>query len=372
VPLAEARRQTEAIHVQISQGLDPVELRQAQRRRVITFKEAAELVHQSLLPTWKGQGDSKHAQQWINTITAYAFPKLGRMPIHEIDTPHILNVLKPLWLTKAETARRLKQRIHAIMAWAKTAGHRSGPNPVLDVDQGLPRQSKGRKHHTALPFAEVPQFITDLRGFNANLTVRLAFELLILTATRTSEVLEAQWSEFDLKKACWTIPASRMKAGREHRVPLSARAVEVLTLAQALRQPSDYVFPGRVKGRPLSNMAFLQVLRRMDSKVTAHGFRSSFRDWSAEKTNYPNEVCEMALAHTVSNQVEASYRRGDLFERRIGLMNDWATFVQTLPQADLTREDESHESPDGANMVSNSTSLGVAIFSGGQGIQAAM
>ena len=219
------------------------------------------------------------------------------MPVDAIATPDVFKVLAPIWLAKAETARRIKQRMHAVFDWAKASGYRSGDNPVDGVAKALPRQAERANHHAALPYEKLPDFIASLRQSGVAEPTRLAFELLILTATRTSETLLARWSEIDLDEALWTIPAERMKAGRAHRVPLAPRALEILERAKLFAGPSQLVFPGRDPDRPMSNMIFLMVLRRMELDITAHGFRSSFRDWAAERTNFSREVCEMALAH---------------------------------------------------------------------------
>jgi integrase len=247
--------------------------------------------------------------------------------VDQIDTPDVLKVLSPIWLTKPETARRVRQRIRTVLDWAKAAGFRTGENPVEGVAKGLPKQTDRDEHHTALPYAQVPAFVQKLRESGGSEIVRLAFELLILTASRTGEVLGGRWTEFDLQQKVWTVPADRMKASRPHRVPLTDRALEIVARAKEIGGRSDYVFPGRSGTKSLSNMALLMALRRMNLDITAHGFRSSFRDWAAEQTNFPREVCEMALAHSIENRVEAAYRRGDLFEKRRELMEVWATFT---------------------------------------------
>ena len=254
-------------------------------------------------------------------------PSLGDLRVDHIDTPAVLKALAPIWLTKPETARRVRQRIGTVLDWAKAAGHRSGDNPVEGVLKGLPKQTDRDTHHAALPYAQVSSFLERLRSCGASESARLAFELLILTATRTGEVLGATWSEIDLERGLWIIPAKRMKAGREHRVPLAPRCIEILSRAKELAGVSDYVFPSRSPTKPLSNMVLLMTLRRMRIDVTAHGFRSAFRDWASEQTSYPREVCEKALAHTIPNKTEAAYRRGDLLEKRRELMVTWSRFA---------------------------------------------
>jgi integrase len=324
VSLAEAREKAAAYRKVARDGGDPLgERRQAQAAAVPTFAEAAERVHAEHKASWK---NPKHAQQWINTLRQYACPIIGSRPVDQVRTPDVLNVLTPIWLTKPETARRVRQRIKTVLDWAKAAGHRSGENPVDGVARGLPKQTSRPVHHAALPYAQVPAFLQRLGASDNGEMVRLAFEFLILTATRTGEVCYATWPEVDLVAAVWTIPANRMKAKRSHRVPLSPRCLEILQRAKDLGN-SPYVFPGRSGRQGLSNMAFLMILRRMELDITAHGFRSSFRDWAAEATSFPREVAEMALAHAVENRVEAAYRRGDLFEKRRELMNAWNGFL---------------------------------------------
>ena len=220
----------------------------------------------------------------------------------------------------------MRQRIGAVLDWAKAAGHRAGDNPVVGVTKGLPKQSERPEHHAALPYADVPAFVARLRGSDRAELTKLAFEFLILTAMRTSEVRGTEWQEVDEAEALWTVPAGRMKKRREHRVPLSGRALDIIKSARVLGDGSPLVFPGRNPTKPMSNTIFEMTLRRMQVPVTTHGFRSSFRDWAAETTNLPREVAEMALAHTVGNKVEAAYRRGDLLAKRRELMELWSTF----------------------------------------------
>jgi integrase len=264
------------------------------------------------------------------TLRDYAAP-LRRLPVDKITTDDVLSVLKPLWNEKPETAARLRGRIERVLDAAKAQGQRSGENPARwrgHLDQLLPkRQRLTRGHHAAMGYTDVPAFMAELQARQA--TASLALEFTILTAARSGEVLGARWDEFDLDRAVWTIPASRMKAGREHRVPLSRRALKVVKAMHDARN-GDFVFPGQKPGKPLSVMALEMVLRRMKIKdVTVHGFRSAFRDWAAERTNIPNEVCEAALAHVIENKAEAAYRRGDLFDKRRKLMEAWAAYCAT-------------------------------------------
>lgn len=322
--LAEARDKAYEFRRIAKNGGDPLAEKRTREKVIPTFQEAAEKVHAEHEATWK---NPKHAQQWINTLKQYAFPNLGQTKVDQIDTPDILKVLEPIWLGKQETARRVRQRISSVFDWAKAAGHRSGDNPVEGVIRGLPKQPDKKGHHDALPYDQVPSFLSKLKASQSNEITKLAFEFLILTAARTSEVLCAEWSEIDWDESLWTVPATRMKAGREHRVPLPPRAIDLLRQAKKYAGDSNLLFPGRDPQKPMSNMVFLQALRRMELPVTAHGFRSSFRDWAAETTNHPREIAEMALAHTIANKVEAAYRRGDLLEKRRALMNDWGSYV---------------------------------------------
>jgi len=323
--LAEAREKAAAYRKIARDGGDPIEQLRAATVVVPTFKLAAEQVHLEHKASWS---NGKHQQQWINTLVHYAYPVIGETAVDQVTTPDILKILGPIWLTKQETARRVRQRIGTVLAWAKAAGHRTGDNPVEGVSKGLPKQGAKDKHHAALPYAEVPGFVTSMRATGSDMRAKLAFEFLILTAARTSEAIQATWAEIDLVAKLWTVPADRMKAKRVHRVPLSNRCIEILAEAKKLSDKSDFVFPGRSLKLPLSNMTLLTILRRMKVDATTHGFRSSFRDWAAEKTSFPRELAEMALAHTIENKVEAAYRRGDLLEKRAEMMQEWANFLQ--------------------------------------------
>jgi integrase len=322
VPLIEARELATTYRRIARNGGDPLEQRRRERQEIPTFAKAAEQVHGEYAVSWANE---KHRAQWLTTLTEYAAPVIGNLRVDQISTPDVLRVLGPIWLTKPETARRVRQRIRTVLDWARAQGYRSGENPVSGVKDGLPAQPTRNGHHAALPFDDLPQFITDLRASDAGETVRLAFEFLILTAMRTGEVIGAKWDEID--GATWTIPAERMKAERPHRVPLSDRCLEILARTKELAGDSEFIFPGRADDKPISNMAFLMTLRRMGREITAHGFRSTFRDWAAEQTSFPHEVCEMALAHAIKDKTEAAYRRGDLFERRRELMKAWAAFA---------------------------------------------
>jgi integrase len=334
VSLAEARNEADRLRKQIAEGIDPVEARKSQRaasqaeaERAITFEQCAKAYVASHEAGWK---NDKHRAQWHATLKTYVYPIIGRLPVKAVDTSHVMQILEPIWTSKPETASRVRGRIEVILSWAKVRGYRDGENPAQwrgHLDHLLPAKGRVRKvvHHAALPYSEVPAFMKVLReqeGFAAR-----ALEFLILTATRTSETLCATWDEIDWKRDLWIVPAERMKAGKDHRVPLGPRSRELLMEMKSIRV-NDFVFPGAKPGRPLSQMSLLMTLRRMGfGHITAHGFRSSFRDWVAECTSFPSEVAELALAHTVSNAVEAAYRRGDLLEKRRLLMNEWARYV---------------------------------------------
>ena len=330
VSLNEAREKAGNYRKIARDGGDPVAEKRKTEVPVPTFSAAAEQVFEEHKGSWRNE---KHAAQWITTLRVYAFPILGDRPVDQIEAPDILRVLGPIWLTKPETARRVRQRIGTVLDWAKVAGYRIGENPVHGVSKGLPKQGGKDDHHAALPYSDVPGFVETLSQTGVSEGARLAFEFLILTASRTNEVLGMMWQEVDDVGRTWTVPAERMKAKRIHRVPLSPRCVEILDRAKQIGAQSAFVFPGRSGDKPLSNMVLLMILRRINLEVTVHGFRSSFRDWAAEQTNFPREVCEMALAHAVENRVEAAYRRSDLFEKRRELMADWASFVISGPAA---------------------------------------
>ena len=321
VSQAEAREEAGRLRKIARAGGDPLAERKAAKHTSPTFEAAAKQVHSAHKSSWR---NPKHAKQWIATLKEYVFPIFGKRRVSGITPADVLQALNPIWAKKPETARRVMQRIRTVFDWAKASGHRSGDNPVDGVLKVLPKQNTADAHHAALPYDKVSKFLRDLRTVEAGASARLAFEFTILTTARTSEVIEAQWAEIDLKKKTWTIPAQRMKAKREHRVPLSPRCVAILKEARKLNEDSKYVFPGRADDKPLSNMVFLMLLRRMNLDITAHGFRSSFRDWASEQTNFPSAVCEAALAHVIKDKTEAAYNRTDLFEKRRELMTQWA------------------------------------------------
>jgi len=333
VSLAEARDEALRCRKLLHDDIDPIEERKKRKAearlaeaRSMTFRQCAEQYIRDHESSWK---NAKHAGQWPSSLEAYAFPVFGNFPVSEIDLPLILRAVKPVWHTKPETASRVRQRIETVLDWATTSGYRKGDNPARwrgHLENLLPPRGKVRRveHHPALPYADIPDFMAKLRGMDG-VSAR-ALEFAILTATRTGETLKAQWSEIDLDSKMWTLPAARMKAGKEHRVPLSDRARKLL--ADLPREKgNEHVFIGAKTGRPLSDMSLLMTLRRMGREdLTTHGFRSTFRDWAAEQTAYPNHVVEQALAHTIGDKVEKAYRRGDLFEKRRRLMADWARY----------------------------------------------
>lgn len=346
--LAEARKASLDLRRMVLEGIDPAEERSKKRNKAwteanssITFAKAAELCIKGKRSEWK---NAKHAEQWENTIATFVTPKIGKMKVDQINTGHIAKLLEqeikkksgevegPFWNVRTETATRVRQRIEVIFDWCKAHEYIKGDNPARlkgALGHLLPKAKKiqKRSHHPALPYQLIGEFMRELRtksGFSA-----LALEFLILTATRTSEVLNAKWDEFDMENKVWAIPAERMKAGKSHRVPLNTRAVEIYEYLSKHRS-NDSLFPSKNhKKESISNMSLIAIMRRMPaySQYVPHGFRSTFRDWAAETTDYPNETVELALAHTIKNKAEAAYRRLDQIEKRRGLMKDWEAFI---------------------------------------------
>ncbi len=322
VTLAEARELAIDMRRDIQRGIDPIEERKRQKIEILTFKAAAEKVHTEQKATWK---NGKHQDQWIKTLETYAFPKLGDRLVNDIEGPLIREVLLDFWLEKPETARRVKQRIGVVLDWAYANGMRATEAPMRSLSRALPRQPKQDGHFAAMPYEDVPTFLKHLHKRTS--VARLALEFLILTASRSGEVRGAKWAEINLDAKLWTVPAERMKVGKEHVVPLTDAAIDVLERARPYyAECSDLVFPGRNVLRPMSDMTLLKILRYAKLPFTVHGFRSAFRDWAAEKTSYPGEVAEAALAHTVSNKVEAAYRRTNYLDKRRELMREWSDF----------------------------------------------
>jgi integrase len=333
VPLAEAREKAAVCRTARLRGLDPLEERRREKSAkiieissAVTFEQCAESYIATHKDGWK---NGKHASQWTATLQTYVYPIFKDTPVAEINDELVLKVLQPIWKEKTETASRLRGRIERILDWARVMKYRTGDNPARwrgHLDHLLPKRSKVAAviHHPALPIDDTPKFIRTLRR-EVTVTAR-AFEFCILTATRSNETLGMRWDEVDEGAQFWTVPAARMKANRHHRIPLASEAQLILAKMKDIRT-SAFVFPGGRADKPLSSMAFLMLLRRLKrTDITAHGFRSTFRDWAAERTDFPNEVVEMALAHTISNKVEAAYRRGDLFDKRRQLAEAWASF----------------------------------------------
>lgn len=330
--LAKARAAATEARELIRQGVDPIQRQQeaqsalrASMIEALTFKECAERYIKAHAASWK---NPKHRQQWRNTLTQHAYPVLGELLVRDVGVPQVLEVLEPIWTTTNETAVRLRGRIELVLDWAAARGLRDGTNPArwrghLDKLLAKPSKVNNREHHAALPVADVGAFMVRLRdaeGMGAR-----ALEFVILTAARSGEVRGATWAEIDAEAKVWTVPASRMKAGKEHRVPLSAEALALLKALPRMAA-TEFVFPAP-RGGMLSDMTLTAVLRRMQVPAVPHGFRSTFRDWAAERTNYPRDVAEMALAHAIGDKVEAAYRRGDLFDKRALMMAEWAKFL---------------------------------------------
>jgi integrase len=332
VSLAAARDKAQQYREKIQQGQDPVAVKELARRaleteraRSVRFIDFAKLYLKSHAAGWR---NPKHRAQWVSTLESYVYPVLGTRTVAEIGTPAVLRVLQPIWHTKTETASRVRGRIEAILDAATAQGLREGPNPARwkgHLALTLPARSKiaPRQHQKAVPVSEIPAFYREASELEGKGAVALRF--LLLTCTRSSETRAAQWDEIDLKRRIWTIPAERMKANREHRVPLSDAVIDILG---ALPSREGLLFPG-VKGKPLSDMTLTAVMRRMGMDAVPHGLRSSFRTWAADFTNHPREVCEQCLAHTTGSQVELAYQRSDLFEKRKQVMDEWAAFVQS-------------------------------------------
>jgi len=330
VTLAQAREKASDARRQVAAGTNPIAAKRAAadaKAAAKTFSEVADALIASITPGFKNE---KHKAQWSSTLETYA-SHLSKLAVADISTDDILKVLQPIWLEKPETASRVRGRVERVLDAAKARGLRSGENPARwrgHLDHLLARRPKtGQQHHAAMPYDAMPAFMTRLRAREA--VAASALEFGILCASRTGEIIEARWDEFDRAAKVWTIPAVRMKAGREHRVPLTDRALAILDCLERIRT-SEFVFPGPRRGKPLSNMALAMLMRRLEcADYTVHGFRSSFRDWAGEKTAFPREVAEAALAHVVGDETERAYRRGDALEKRRQMMDAWATFLAT-------------------------------------------
>lgn len=323
-PLLKAREKALENRKLARAGGDPL----AAKRRsmeVLTFQAAAEKVHELSKPTWRNE---KHGDQWINTLTTYAFPFFGSKRIDTVGSADVLAALSPIWNSRPETARRVKQRVGSVFKWAMANGWRSD-NPAEAIDKALPKHDRSKvKHREALPYEKVGAAVATVRESEAGQATKLAFEFLVLTATRSAETREAVWGEFDLDNAIWTIPAARMKAKKAHRIPLSSRSLAILAEAKALkREEGDFVFPGTKDKKPLSDMTLSKLMRDLGIAAVPHGFRSSFRDWAGDTTNHPHQAVEFALAHVIKDKSEAAYVRSDLLERRRPLMDDWQNYI---------------------------------------------
>lgn len=330
--LAEARQRARRARQQLADGLDPLEEKRRARQagqleaaRSISFRDAAEKYIDAHRPSWT---NAKHAAQWESSLAAYAYPVFGHLPVAEIDTGLLLQMLEPIWATKTETASRVRGRIESILDWATVRNYRQGPNPARwkgHLQMTFPAKNKVAKikHFAALPYAELPGFMAELR--EADTVAARALEFCILTAARTGETREARWDEIDFDEQLWTIPPSRTKSGRPHRVPLSGRVLEVLN-AVPREHGSEFVFPGTRHGRPISELVMLLLLRCMRGRFTVHGMRSTFRDWAAEQTNYPDRLAEAALGHVLQDATQAAYQRGDLLAKRRRLMAAWTEY----------------------------------------------
>lgn len=332
VPLKLARERAAEVRQKIEVGIDPVAER-AKAAGIPTFAGAVKAVHAENKPSWK---NAKHADQWINTLETYAVPAFGNRSVADVDAAAVRDCLAAIWLEKPETARRLRQRINAVIDWAVAKGYRASGLALPVIDKALPKQRAKPKHHAALPYAELPVFTRKIRETES--MGRLALEAVILTAARSGEVRMMTWGELDLEAATWTVPAERMKAGRAHVVPLAPQAVALFERMKTHRREyTDLVFPGQKRGKPLSDMTLTKALRDMGVNVTAHGFRSTFRDWVAEQTSWPSDLAEAALAHVVSDKTVAAYQRGTMLEKRRELMAAWANYCDGARGGNVVR-----------------------------------
>jgi integrase len=332
--LEEARERARLARQLLKDGIDPIDVAHEQRAKVaqeaakvVTFKAAADAYYDFHSPKWENE---KHKAQFHSRLSEYVFPVMGTLPVAAIDKPIILKAMQPIWNTKHATATRTLGLVKSVLDYAKASGWRDGDNPAAwsgNMSNALPTHNS-KKHHAALPFAEVYKFMKSLSATEMNVAAQ-ALEFTILTAARTGEVRFARWDEIDMRAKLWTIPAERMKVRKPHRVPLSARALAILNAAPR-EEENGFLFIGPA-GKPLGHQALAEVLKRINPDVTVHGFRSSFRDWASETTNYPNHVVEMALAHSIGNAVEAAYRRGDLLAQRVRLMDDWTSYCGNPP-----------------------------------------
>ena len=321
VSVATARKNAHQNLVLVSEGIDPIEDKK-QDSIIPTFEMAARKVYEDNRPSWR---NSKHAAQFITTLETYAFPVIGSMSVKEINSSHILRILSPIWVTKAETAKRVRQRLSTVLKYCVAQQWRTDDPADIAIVKALPYLKKKVQHRKSISYNDVSDFIETVSKSSAGLSTKLGLEFLILTATRSGEVRNARWNE--IKGSLWIIPEERMKAGIEHRVPLSNRCMEILDEAKNINQGSGYIFEGTKPEKPLSENTFNKLMKELGLEVHAHGFRTSFRTWTQEKTHYPNEVAEAALAHSLKDSTEAAYARSDLLEKRTEMMEAWAQFI---------------------------------------------
>ena len=325
VSLEEARELAYQYRKIARSGGDPILERQKNRGLQTTLIYCTKKVHEINLPTWKNE---KFAKQWLSSLEHHVFPTIGKLPISQVTSADILRVLTPIWNTKGDTAKKIKQRLRMIIKWARAQGYFQGDDPVELAEQALPKQLKSDDHHKSLEFEKLPEMISNLRKSKISLPTKLALEFTILSACRTSEVLNAKWEEIDLTKLIWSIPPERMKGGKVHQVPLTDRMTVILNDCKKLKTNNDLLFPSEINGEALSNNTMrLALKKRLKIDATVHGMRSSFKDWASETTNFANEVSEMALAHTISNKTELAYRRRTLIEKRRHLMQKWSDYL---------------------------------------------
>lgn len=325
VDLEEARDLARRYRKIAREGGDPIQERQRGRGLFVSVKDAALKVYALNAPSWKNE---KHSDQWISSLERHVFPMIGDTAISEVTSSDILRVLSPIWVEKSDTAKKIRQRLRIVIKWAKAQGYYEGEDPVELAEQALPRIKPSGEHFKSASYEELPQIVNQLQSSQVSLPTRLALEFLILSACRTTEVLEAHWSEIKLDKRLWVIPAERMKASKPHEVPLTDRMMDLLEVAGSLKLDNGLIFPSQINGKALSNNTLrLALQKRLKVDATVHGMRSAFKDWAAETTGYANEVSEMALGHAISSKVEAAYRRGNLLTKRKQMMADWADYV---------------------------------------------
>ena len=321
VSVATARRNAHQNLVLVSEGIDPIEDKK-QDTVIPKFEVAARKVYEDNRPTWR---NAKHAAQFITTLETYAFPVIGSMSVKEINSSHILRILSPIWVAKAETAKRVRQRLSTVFKYCVAQQWRTDDPANIAIVEALPNPKRKVQHRKSISYNDVSDFIETVSKSSAGLSTKLGLEFLILTATRSGEVRNARWNE--VNGSLWTIPAERMKAGVAHRIPLPSRCIEILAEAKEISQGSGFIFEGTKPNKPLSENTFNKLMKELGLEVHAHGFRTSFRTWTQEKTNYPREIAEAALAHSLRDKAEAAYARSDLLEKRAEMMEAWAQFI---------------------------------------------